>query len=131
MAEPRVIVGPDQVRSGYNGSGSDIPKGTIVALDLTVDHQIAVEATATGVYYGVTMEAIADGEWGNVQIRGKALVLASTTVTAGVRVTATTAGTTVAASAGNAVLGIAVTAGTAAALHEVELCGPGGLEMPG
>jgi len=131
MAEPRVIVGPDQIRQGYNGSGAAIPKGTIVSLDLTVDYQIAVEATATGVFFGVTMEEIADGEWGNVQIRGKALVLASTTVTAGVRVTATTDGETVAASAGNAVLGIAVTAGTASALHEVELCGPGGLEMPG
>jgi hypothetical protein len=121
------------VRQAKNTSGSDMAKGVIVKMKAspTVPDEIDLEATATGVIYGVTQNAISNGEWGDVVIRGRAEVLAGGTIAAGVRVMPTTGGKSLTATAGNSVLGVAITAGTASALHEVELLGPGGAEMPG
>jgi len=132
MSEPRVIVGAEGIRGCKNTSGSDMAKGVIVKLKAspTVDDEIDLEAANDGAIYGVTMQAISDAAWGNVQVLGRALVLASTTVAAGVRVMPTTGGKTLTATTGNSVLGLAVTAGAADELHEIELSGPGGAAMP-
>jgi len=131
--EPRVQVDPNDIRSGKNTSGSEMAQGVIVKLKAspTVDDEVDLEATNTGVIYGVTMQVIADGEWGNIQIRGRAKVLAGGTIAVGARVMPTTGGKSLTATAGNSVLGQAVTAGSSDAIHEVELAGPGGCEMPG
>lgn len=129
----RVIVNDRDIRSGKNTSGSDMAKGVIVKLKATptVPDEIDLEATNTGAILGVTMEAITNGSWGNVQIRGKAAVLAGGTIAVGARCMPTTGGKSLTATAGNTVLGLAVTAGASNELHEVELLGPGGAEMPG
>lgn len=125
--------GPDDIRQGKNTSGSDMAKGVIVKLKATPTEtlEIDLEATNTGVIYGVTMEAITNGERGNVQIRGIAEVLAGGTIAVGVRCMPTTAGASLTATAGNSILGVAVSAGASGSLHMVELAGPGGSEMPG
>lgn len=117
-------------RSGYNNTGSLIPKGTILAWGSTQE-QIAPSASATGVFAGVAGEDIPDKSWGRVIDRGVAQVIFSAALTIGVRVTATTGGKAAAAAAGNSVLGIAQEAGATDTLAEVTLSGPGGMEMPG
>ena len=133
MTEPTNIVGPDSIRSGKNTSGSEIAKGTIVKLAATptVRDEIEPAGAVTDAFYGVAMEDIPDDGWGNVQVNGKAIVLGGDDVAVGARVTSTAAGKGDEAAAGNAVLGIAVTAGADGELFEVELTGPGGTEMPG
>ncbi len=122
-----------KVRPGKNTSGSDMARGVFVKLKAspTVPNEIDLEATNTGAVYGVTANAIADGEWGDVYVGGSVPVLAGGTIAAGVRVMPTTGGKSLTATAGNSGAGLAVTAGAADALHEVELSGPGGAEMPG
>lgn len=121
------------IRQAKNTSGSDMVKGVIVKLKATptVEDEIDLEETNTGAIYGVTLNAIADGRYGDIVISGRAEVLAGGTIAVGVRVMPTTAGASLTATAGNSVLGLAVTAGASGALHEVELLGPGGAEMPG
>lgn len=119
-----------EARSGLNNTGSAIPQGTILTWGSTQE-EIAPASTATGPFAGVAGEDIADGEWGRVVVKGTALVLFSGALTIGARVTSNASGQAAAAAAGNAVLGIAREAGAAATLAEVELSGPGGLEMPG
>lgn len=133
MGQPIAIVGDKDIRSVYNGTGATISQGTLLALKSspTKDFEVEAAATATANFLGVAMNDIPDTEYGDCQIRGCALALASTTVAAAARITGATGGKTVAASAGNSVFGVAVTAGTSDALHMIELLGPGGVEMPG
>ena len=133
MTQPTAIVGPDDIRGCTNTSGGAIVKGTILKLKAspTYEREVDVEATNTGAIYGVAMHDADDDAAVDVQIRGQALVLAGGTIAAGVRVMPTTGGKSLTATAGNSVLGLAVTAGAADELHEVELNGPGGCEMPG
>ncbi len=72
------------------------------------------------------MADIATLLWGDVQVGGVAIVLAGGTVGAGVNVTSNGTGQGVAASSGNAIVGIALTDGASAAYFEVELATPGG-----
>jgi hypothetical protein len=106
-------------------------KGVIVKLKATptIEDEIDLEASNTGVIYGVTMHVIPDDEWGDIQIAGKALVLAGGTIAVGVRCMPTTGGKSLTGTANTSNLGIAITAGAASALHEVELAGPGGTEV--
>jgi hypothetical protein len=129
MAEPRAI--DPKIRTGYNASGSVISKGYIVKVaGTTYQDQIALAAAATDALFGVAANDIATGGPGNVQVSGRALVYAGGTVAVGARVTTDSAGKGVAASAGNSVLGVAMTAGASGSLFEVEL-GLGGNEMAG
>jgi hypothetical protein len=131
MAEPRVI-NPD-IRSVYNGTGGTLSKGTIVELKSTgVKDEIIASTANTGVFLGVLSEDIATLSWGNCQIRGRALCLSQAAVARAIRVTWGTGAKILAASAGNAVLGVSAEAASGAdELIEVELSCPGGLEMPG
>jgi hypothetical protein len=122
-----------EVRPGKNTSGTDMVKGVIVKLKATpiVPGEVDLETSNTGAIYGVTNEAIANGKWGGIAIRGRVEVLGGGTIATGVRVMPTAAGASLTCTAGNSVLGIAVTDGALAAYHVVELTGPGGARMPG
>lgn len=128
-----IIYSDQQVLPGYNGTGSDIAKGVIVKLKVapSQNFEVEIEATSTGVIYGVTQNIIENGRTGDIVVGGVAEVLAGGTITPGVRVMPTTGGKSLTATAGNSVLGIALTTGTASALHNVVLSAPGGAEMPG
>jgi len=109
-------------------------KGVAVKLKASpaVPDEIDLEATNTGAIYGVTGNAIENGRYGDVVIRGRAEALAGAAIAAGVRVMASTGGKLVTATAGNSVAGLAVTAASADGdFFELELIGPGGCEMPG
>ncbi len=113
-------------RSGYNGSGVAIPKGTLVELvPATVYEDIKAVNAIADVVYGVAAEDIAIGAHGLVYIRGRVPVLASAALTVGGIVTATTAGRTVNAATGGRIVGVAMEVGSAGELAEVELAGPG------
>lgn len=132
MAEPRVMVAPEGIRSVYNGTGGTLAKGTIVELKSTGEPDEIIASTAVSdVFLGVLMEDVATLSMGNCQIRGRALCLSQAAVARAVRVTWATGAKIIAAGAGEGVLGISVFAAAGAdELIEVELSGPGGLEMP-
>ncbi len=113
-------------RSGYNGTVSTIPKGTLVSLKAAAKYEEIepVDAIAD-VVFGVTAEDIPTLAYGLVYIRGRVPVIASAALTVGGIVTATTAGRTVNAATGGRIVGVAMEVGSAAELAEVELAGPG------
>ena len=121
---------PEGSRTANNSSGSDIPAGTLVALVATGHREVEAVDAITDVVYGVAVEDIADGERGLVYIRGTALVLANAAVTVGGLVTAHTNGRVVDAASGGRIVGIALEAGAAGELVEVELAGPGASLAP-
>lgn len=127
------IVPEDGVRQVYNGTGGALVEGTLVKLKASPTYKGEIELSDDNKdpTYGVLMEDVSDASRGNCQIAGRALVLAGGTIAVGARVMPTTAGKSLTGTAGNAIAGVAVTAGTASALHEVELSGSFGGEMPG
>lgn len=126
--QPRVI--EPKFRSAYNGSGSTILKGTILKLKttpITNTGQVVAAAAATDALYAVAAADIPDGEWGDAQISGVALVLSSAALAAATQMTSDASGKAAVAASGNSLLGISLTAPTAAdELFEVELATPGG-----
>jgi hypothetical protein len=114
-----------EVRSGYNNTSSAIPKGRILVHGSTTDY-VALAATDTAPYYGVSGEEIPAYSWGRVVVKGTALVQVASSITPGVRLTSDASGKAVAAATGDAVIGIGKEAGANDALIEVELAGPGG-----
>ena len=131
--EPRTIVNPGDIRAKKNSTGATLAKGTVVKLSAANDDLILKPAAIADAAYGVTMSDILDGQWGDVQLRGIALVLAGTGgVTRGDRLTHDTAGfgrVSTAAPAGgtnNAFVGVANRSAAVGVLTEVELAAPGG-----
>jgi hypothetical protein len=111
-----------------NASGSTIAIGKIVKISAspTVNLEVEVVSAVTDALYGICANAaIADGEMGDVQIGGIALVMAGDTVAVGARVTTDASADGVTATDGDSILGVAVTAGTDGELFAVELTGPG------
>lgn len=118
-----------KILSAYNATGSTIVKGTIVKLVTpagTYPGQVTPAAAATDPFIGVAMADITNLAWGDVQTAGVAIVLAGGTVATGLNVTSDAAGKGVAASSGNATVGLAMTDGASAAYFEVLLATPGG-----
>ena len=133
--EPTRIVDASQIRSYYNDTGATLPVGRSVMLDST-EHFIKLPTATTDRLNGVTMAAIPDDEWGDIQIGGVALVAAHAALaTPGVALMSTAATgrcTTFAAGAGvNAQLvgQLRTTAGAQDDLVEVELASPGALQQ--
>lgn len=134
MAQPRAIV--EGVRSLKSGVGASLVKGRVVKLKAAAQDTFDKIAAATDAHCGVLMQDSVDGQWCDVQVRGKAIAIAGTggvsrgdrlTVEAGAGnegrvVTAAPAG-----GANVAHIGIAVTTAAAAAEVEVELTGPGAI----
>lgn len=125
MSEPRTIVGEKDIRGCRNESGGPIAAKTFVKIDTTGTAQPPVVTPAgngEGIY-GVAMEDIADGERGDVQIRGLAIVTAGEAIGDGVRVSSDASGE--ASVFDTKAVGTSVTASTGAAQDiEVELEGP-------
>lgn len=128
--QPRTSKGADDIRAKLNKTSATLSKGVVVKLDTDAD-EVLLPAADTDHVYGVVLNDIGDGKWGDIQIRGRALGLsAGALATRGVLLKADTAGKLVAwaASAGaNAhVVGtLETTAAGANELVEVELAGPG------
>jgi hypothetical protein len=81
-----------------------ITKNTIVKLTTTGISTVDVATAATDKIIGVALNTVALGEQVSVQLTGTAKVSASTTVTAGAFITATTAGQGVTTAADHAVV---------------------------
>lgn len=122
MAEPRRIVPESGVRSGKNETGSDLEEGVVVALG-TSQSLITLPASQTDICYGVTMAAIPNGEWGDVQVEGIALCQASGALaTPGVELEPETDGEVSEHGGSNTKIGLLLsTAGATGDLVEVEL----------
>lgn len=122
LNQERVIA--PEIRGCYNGTGSTISKGLAVKLKTsspTVQGEVVLGAAVTDTCYGVAMADIPNGEWGDVQVRGVALVkVGAAGLAAGqLQVACDAAGKAVAAAAGNTLLGIAL---NTSALAENDLC---------
>lgn len=131
MTEPRQIA-PD-CRTGYNGTGGVLAKGTIVKRsNAGLADEIVAAAAATDAYMGVCAEDIPNLQRGNVQVSGVAVALAgSTGITKQDRVMWEAGADCVVCTSGNAILGTAVSTAAAGKLFEIELvAGGGGPEMP-
>jgi len=119
-----------EIRSKKNSTGSTISAGLVVILDSTED-LIKLPTATTDHLYGVAMNDIPTGEWGDVQIRGRAKVLSNGALaTPGILLMSGADGKAIAwtaiAGTNAQVLGIQETT-TAGANEfvEVELAGPG------
>lgn len=129
MPEPRAIVPDKSIRPGRNTSGADIAKGVfvqLVAAGTEDPNQVQLPTGAGGKVYGVTMNGIKNGSIGDIQIEGRAKLLAGAGgLAVGQDVATTTAGAGVAAATGNIVAAQCVVSAAAGVVAEVELAGPG------
>lgn len=130
--EPRTIVNPGDIRAKKNSTGATLPKGTVVKISAASDDLVLKPGAIADAAYGVAMNDILDGQWGDIQIRGIAIALAGTGgVTRGDRLTHDSAGfgrlSTSAPAAGtnNAFVGVANRTAAVGTLFEVELAAPG------
>jgi hypothetical protein len=130
MGQLRQIVDSEGIRSGYNNTGSALGEALVVVLNNAGDREVELPGAVTDDVYGVTLKAIADDTWGDVQIRGQAICTAAAEVAIGARLMMDTAGKvltwTAAGGANAAVVGKAMTAASGDGVQlEVELAGPG------
>lgn len=131
--EMRAIVG--EIRAKKNATGATIPKGYVVKLSAATDDLILAPAAITDAHYGVTMQDILTGQWGDVQISGIAVAIAGTAgVVRGDRLTHDSGGTygrvfTAAPAAGvnNALIGVANRTAAVGTPVEIELARPGAM----
>jgi histidinol phosphatase-like enzyme len=130
MAQARQIVFAENIRSGYNNTSATLAANRVVVVNNSGINEVELPGASTDDVHGVTMAAILDDEWGDVQIRGLAVCTAAAAITIGDRLMMDTAGKvltwTAAGGTNAAVVGKAMTAATADGdLIEVELAGPG------
>jgi hypothetical protein len=139
MPEPTAIVPDKGIRGCLNTLAADIPAGTLVVLTTgagDAPYSIAVAGAGAGVL-GVTMENILGTDAlapddvgphrGNVQVEGKAIVIAGAAVARGAQVASNATGRGITAVSTNITAGRAITPAAADGdLYEVELAGPGG-----
>lgn len=113
------------VRGKKNATGSTIGAALVVKID-TDDEEIVLTAATTDVAFGITMSAIPNGSFGDVQVQGKAICTCSAAIAIGARVMAGASGKVATYSAGlNNVVGTALTATSADGdLLEVEMAAP-------
>lgn len=117
---------PDKgIRAVKNSTGSTLAANVLVSIVAAgTEDPIQVRLpTGAGVKtLGVTMRAISDTHNGDVQVEGRAIVLAGAGgIAVGQEVSATTAGAAVAATAGHIIAGVCVKAAAAGVLGEIEL----------
>lgn len=137
-AEPTAIVPDKAIRGCLNTETGIIAKGTLVALTTgATDAPLSVATAGAGVLtYGVAMEDIPGTttltgdpgpHWGNVQIEGKAIVLAGAAVARGAAVASNASGRAITAVSTNITAGQGIIPAAADGdFFEVELAGPGG-----
>lgn len=83
MAQPRRI--PTEILPGYNATGSTIAEALVVSRGTSGTDKVVLPSAADAFALGVTVKAILDGEVGDIQTRGKAILTGSTSITAGAR----------------------------------------------
>lgn len=130
MTEPRRI---DPVyRTGYNGTGVTLAKGTLVNWNAAgIVDEVVASTGATDAYAGVCANDILTGEYGDIQVRGICPTLVGAAgITIGDRAMWAAGASVVACTAGNAILGIAHTTAASGGYTELELTGGAGAEMP-
>ncbi len=137
-AEPTAIVPDKGIRGCLNIGTADIPKGTFVVLTTgATDEPFSIAISGDGAQVlGVAMEDILGttaaavlgfgAQRGNIQVSGKALVLAGAAVARGAAVGSNASGSAIVAATGDIVAGAGGTVGVSTELMEVELAGPGG-----
>lgn len=132
MTELTRVVPEYGVRQIYNGTGGTLSQGTFVKLKASPTYKNEIEAATgnTDAVLGVLMADVATAHYGDCQVYGVAQVLAGGTIAVGARVMPTTGAKSLTGTSGNSNVGVAVTAGTASALHEVELTGPAAGAIP-
>jgi hypothetical protein len=130
--ELRTICGPHQIRAKKNSTGGTLTKGTVVKISAATDDLLLIPTAIADAHYGVLMNDVADGSWGDVQMGGQAVIRVGTGgVTRGDRLTHDAAGfgkVSTAAPAGgtnNAFIGIANRSAIAGSTTEAELASPG------
>lgn len=120
-----VIVPEKGVRPGKNGTGADIGAARFVALVAAGNEDpAAIRLPVSGgvKVYGCTMNAIKDGQIGDIQCEGRTRVVAgSGGLAVGSEVSATTAGAGIVATVGHVVIGVCVKAAASGEIAEVEL----------
>jgi hypothetical protein len=129
--QPGRQVDPNDIRAGFNVTGASLPIGSIVLVKTSpaIANEVTLCTSDTAAYYGVAMHEIADDEWGDIQIRGLALVRGGAAVAIGDRVMSDGTGEGITATSGKNTLGIAMQVGADNTLFEVELSGPGGASV--
>lgn len=130
MPQARSIKGADDIRAKKNATGSTIAKARVVKLD-TDSEEILLPGATTDHLYGVTLAAIPNLAYGDIQTRGRAICTAAGALaTRGILLMTDTAGKVVAwSAAGGTNAAVVGTLETTAAADgdevEVELAGPG------
>lgn len=106
MPQPRAVV-KDQggIRPGLNATGQTIAKNRIVKKSTAAVDAVTPHINGTALPYGVTMEAIADGFAGDIQVEGVAVCEASGAIAIGDKITGAAGGKAAVASAGNYIAG--------------------------
>lgn len=94
MSSPLTSTVPENgIRAYKNDTGTTIPAHSVVVRDASTERGIKLPAAVTDDVVGVTMQAIPDdGCFYDVQIRGRAIVIASAAIADGARLMPTTAG---------------------------------------
>jgi hypothetical protein len=120
------IVPDGAVRSGYNGTGTELPRGRFVIASGTLQDSVALPSADTEPTRGVTMGAIANLARGDIQTEGEAIVEASEAIALHAQVSHEAAtGKAKTAASGDYVDGICNLASTASGQYVViELAGP-------
>lgn len=123
MAQPTAIIGSEDIRPGFNETGSTIAAAVAVTATAGSAPDSIVLASAGARIKGVTLAAIADQTRGDVLIRGQAICTAGAAIVRGVNLMVTgVAGKLITATAGNQVVGVARSAASADGdLFEAEL----------
>jgi len=135
MTQPASIVPTGAVRACYNNTGLTLAAGAAVMLDSGGAKYVKLPTGYTVALFGVVKAAIPTGEWGDVQVSGVALVLASAALaTPGIQLMAATDGKAEAFAAAKDVnvhvLGQLLSTATAAnELVEVDLNGIGTIQQ--
>lgn len=125
MPQATAIVPDGGVRPGYNRTGTELPKYRFVIPTSTAQDTVGLPAADTDPVRGVTMNAIADGQRGDVQVAGEAIVEASEAIAQGAEISHEAAtGKAKTAASGDYVDGICNLAVTAAG--QFTICDLGG-----
>lgn len=131
---PITIKDASGLRSAKNSTGSTIATRLVVKKGNATD-TVLLPSASTDACYGVTTEAIANGEYGTVQTTGRAICTAGAALaTIGTKVMPTSAGKVIAwtavAGTNAANIGVTITAAAADAdVVEIELAGPFAMEQ--
>lgn len=109
----------------FINTGATLVKFTIVKADTAANNSVVVNAAATTWPVGIAQDTPATGAIAQVRVLGISKVLAGGTIAAGDRLTSDSAGKAIATTtAGNVIVGTALTAGVANDVISVLLTGP-------